>query len=92
MPFGEGQRVRVTRITDGTSKRCFVGAVGTIGMVDPAVAGRDGVGVKDADCFYLLHFDRPIHGYRAAGFWGDEIEVAGATPLVTAVGAGGAQA
>jgi len=54
------------------------------------VAGRDGVGVKDADCFYLLHFDRPIHGYRAAGFWGDELEVAGAALLVTAVGAGGA--
>ena len=92
MPFSEGQRVRVTRITDGTSKRCFVGAVGTIRMVDPAVAGRDSAALKDADCFYLLHFDRPIHGYRTAGFWGDELDVAGAAPFVTAVGVGEAKA
>jgi hypothetical protein len=72
MPFGEGQRVRVTRITNGTSKSCFVGAVGTIRTVET----NGGRAAKDADCFYSIHFDRPINGYRAAGFWGDELEAA----------------
>ena len=82
MPFGEGQRVRVTRITDGTSKSYFRGAVGTIRTVEMN-AGRP---AQDADCFYLIHFDRPIHGYRRAGFWGDELEAAGPAPLVAALG------
>ena len=40
---------------------------------------------KDAGCFYLIHFDRPIDGYWAAGFWGDEPEVAGPAHFVAAV-------
>ncbi len=82
MPFGEGQRVRVTRITDGTSKSCFLGAVGTIRTVEM----NGGRSAKDADCLYLIHFDRPIHGCSAAGFWGDELEEAGAAYFVAAVG------
>ena len=31
-------------------------------------------------------FDRPIDGYWAAGFWGDELEVAGPAHFVAAVG------
>jgi hypothetical protein len=41
---------------------------------------------KDAGCFYLIHFDRPIDGCWAAGFWGDEPEVAGPAHFVAAVG------
>ena len=87
MPFGKGQRVRVTRLTDGSSKNYFLGAVGTVGTVE--MNGRPAA--KDADCFYLIHYDRPIHGYWAAGFWGDELEVAGPAPpapFVAAVGVG----
>jgi hypothetical protein len=82
MPFGEGQRVRITRITGGTSKSCFLGAVGTIRTVEM----NGGRSAKDADCFYLIHFDRPIQGYSAAGFWGDELKEAGPTHFVAAVG------
>jgi hypothetical protein len=85
MLFGEGQRVRITRITDRTSKSCFLGAVGTIRMVEI----NSNRAAKDADCFYLIRFDRPIDGYWAAGFWGDELEVAGPAPpapFVAAVG------
>ena len=85
MPFGKGQRVRVTRLTDGSSKNYFLGAVGTVGTVE--MKGRPAA--KDGDCFYLIHFDKPIHGYWAAGFWGDELEVAGPAPpapFVAAVG------
>jgi hypothetical protein len=41
---------------------------------------------KDADCFYLIHFGRPIDGYWAAGFSGDEPEVAGPAHFVAAAG------
>jgi hypothetical protein len=47
---------------------------------------NSGRSAKDADCFYLIHFDRPIHGYWAAGFWGDELEEAGPAHFMAALG------
>ena len=84
MPFDVGQRVRVTRLTDGTSKSCFLGVSGTIQVVEATGVGP---AMKEADCLYLIHFDRRTQGYWVAGFWGDEIEPVGAPRFVAAVGA-----
>ena len=83
MPFDVGQRVRITRLTDRTSKSCFIGVSGTIRVAEPTSVGP---GVKEADCFYVIRFDRRVHGHWAAGFYGDEIEPVGTPRLVAAVG------
>jgi hypothetical protein len=57
---------------------------GTIQVVEATGVGP---GVKEADCLYLIRFDRRIQRYWVAGFWGDEIEPVGAPRLVAAAGA-----
>jgi len=84
MPFDVGQRVRITRLTDGRSKSGFLGVSGTIRVVEVTGVGPS---VKEADCLYLIRFDRRIQGHWVAGFWGDEIEPVGAPRFVAAVGA-----
>ena len=75
-------------------RKCYLGKGSGYGSLasqtEPRKAAMNGNrAAKDADCFYLIHFDRPIDGYWAAGFWGDELEAAGPAPpapFVAAVG------